>query len=70
LLESISTLWHKRDLIVQTQPELDKEKSLQTMLSKQSLAQAKDPLYLEQQARNKLFLIKPGEQEVVIPAHN
>lgn len=65
---SIYSLWQKQELISQTQKELETEKKKNKKL-KEDLAQAQSPQFLEETARNKLFLIKEGEQEVIIPKY-
>ncbi len=66
LLISIYTLWQKQDLIVQTQRELEREEKKNQTLKKQ-VANTESPTFLEEQARNKLFMTKPGESQVVLP---
>jgi cell division protein FtsB len=65
LLHSIYDIWHKQDLLVSAQKELDREK-LKNQKLKGELSYAQTPQFLEEQAHNKLFLVKPGEQEVLI----
>jgi cell division protein FtsB len=65
LLHSIYDIWHKQDLVTSAQKQLDREKLLNQKL-KGELSYAQTPQFLEEQAHNKLFLIKPGEQEVLI----
>lgn len=65
LLHSIYDLWHKQDLLVSAQKTLDQEK-LQNQNLKTSLYQAQSQQFVEEQAHDKLFMIKPGEQEVLI----
>ncbi|MCL4386806.1 septum formation initiator family protein [Patescibacteria group bacterium] len=63
---SIYNLWHKKDLLTQAQKQLDREKEENKKLKEEiTRAQSKD--FIEQEARNKLFLGKPGEQIVIIP---
>ena len=66
LLHSILSFSQKENLIVKKQQELTKQKKENTIL-KQQLAQAKMPQFVEEQARDKLFLTKPGEGVLVIP---
>jgi cell division protein FtsB len=65
LLHSIYDIWHKQDLLTSAQNQLDREKLLNQKL-KAELSYAQTPQFLEEQAHNKLFLVKPGEQEVLI----
>jgi cell division protein FtsB len=65
LLHSIYDIWHKQDLLTSAQKQLDREK-LENQKLKGELSFAQTPQFLEEQAHNKLFLVKPGEQEVLI----
>ncbi|MFH1186595.1 MAG: septum formation initiator family protein [Candidatus Levyibacteriota bacterium] len=66
LARSIYDLMQKQDLVVSAQKELDDEKMLNQKLKAQiSIVQSKN--FIEQEARNKLFMGKPGEQPVIIP---
>ena len=65
LITSIYTLWHKQDLLVKAQQELQQQKKEQTKLQQQ-LQIVSNPSFVEEEARNKLFMTKPGEQEVLI----
>lgn len=65
-MHSIYDLWHKQDLLTSAQRELVSEE-LKNQKFKTELSYAQSPQFLEEQARNKLFLVKPGEQEVLIP---
>jgi cell division protein FtsL len=66
LIHSIYSTWQKQDLIVKAQKDLEKAQEENQKL-KQSLAQVKKPEFVETEARDKLFLAKPGEGIVVIP---
>ncbi len=66
LVFSIYGLWQKQDLFVQAQKETEKEKKRNAEL-KSSISIAKSPQFIEEQARNKLFLVKPGESEIILP---
>lgn len=66
LLVSIFTLWQKQDLVIQAQNELKLEREENSTLKKQ-LEIARSDTFLEEEARNKLFLVKPGESKIVIP---
>lgn len=65
LLTSIYTLWHKQDLLTNTQQQLLQEKQEHTNLEKE-LSRVNSPQFLDQEARDKLLLVKPGESEVLI----
>ena len=65
LFHSIYDIWHKQDLVTSAQKQLDSEK-LENQRLKGELSFAQTPQFLEEQAHNKLFLVKPGEQEVLI----
>lgn len=65
LIRSIYTLWQKYDLVTLAENELARQKQEnQRLKSKLSFVESKE--FIEQEARNKLFLVKPGEQEVLI----
>lgn len=66
LVVSIYTLWQKQDLITQASRELDEQKKRNLVL-KEQYKKTHSPDFVETEARNKLFLVRPGEQEVVIP---
>ncbi len=65
LLHSIYDLWHKQDLITTATKQLDAEK-LKNAKLKGELSYVKTQQFVDETARNKLFLIKPGEQQVLI----
>lgn len=65
LSTSIYTLWHKQDLLTNAKLELAQEKKENQNLQKQ-LVVVKSPQFLEEEARNKLLLVKPGESDVLI----
>lgn len=66
LVHSIVTLWQKQNLIVQTQQELEKVREENKKL-KASVAKTQKPSFIEEEARNKLFLVRGSEQQVLIP---
>lgn len=66
LSRSIYDLWKKQDLVISYQKQLAKQKAENEMLQ-QKLSDVNNPKFLEEQARNNLFLLKPGEQGVIIP---
>jgi len=65
LVRSIYTLWQKYDLVTLAQKERDRQKQENQRLKSQ-LSHVQSKEFIEEQARNKLFLVKPGEQEVLI----
>lgn len=64
---SIITLWSKKDLLTRTQQELAKKQQEHQQLQQQ-LKQVAAPGFVEEQARDKLFLAKPGEVIVLFPS--
>ena len=66
LLHSIYSLWQKKDLIVKANQSLEKERKENATL-KNKLAEVKKEDFVEEEARNKLFLAKPGEGIIVLP---
>ena len=66
LVYSIYTLWHKNDLLIVAQRELIKERK-ENMKLKTQLSEARKTTFVEEEARNKLFMVKPGESVVVVP---
>lgn len=67
LARSIHELWSKQDIITQAETTLAREKAENERLKK-DLKTAKTPEFIESEARNKLFLTKEEEREVVLPA--
>ena len=65
LVHSIFELWQKQDLLISAQKELDREKQKNQKLKAQ-YEYVQTPQFLEEQAHNKLFLVKEGEQGVLI----
>lgn len=65
LAHSIYDLWHKQDLITSAQKNLENERTRNEKL-KNDLQIAQTPEFVENQARDKLFLTKEGEKEVLI----
>lgn len=66
LVQSIYGLWQKQDLIVSAQKELERERVENEKLKKR-LAEVKGDHFIEQEARDRLLLVKPGEDVVVLP---
>ena len=67
LIHSIYSLWQKQSLVVSARQEFEKEKTKNQKLT-DDLAQVKKPQFVEEEARDKLFLAKPGEKIIVIPS--
>ena len=66
LAHSIYDLWSKKDLITSAQSKLDEEK-LRNQKLKGELSYVKTREFIEEQARDSLFLSKPNEKEVILP---
>lgn len=66
LARSTYELWSKKDVIVSAQRELEAQKKENKDL-KNRLKNAQDEEFIEEEARNKLLLVKPGEQNVFVP---
>jgi cell division protein FtsL len=66
LAHSIYDLWHKQDLLTAAQKQLDLEKRENNKL-KAELSNVQSPEFIQEQARDKLFMSKPGEEDVLIP---
>lgn len=66
LARSIYDLWHKQDLVVKAQKDLEREKKENEQLKKQ-LSRVKSNVFIEEEARNKLFMVKEGESGVILP---
>lgn len=67
LIHSIYSLWQKKDLIVKAKQELVLKKKENADL-KRKLQVAQDPQFIEREARDKLFLAKPGDNIIIIPS--
>lgn len=66
LSKSIYELYHKKDLLLLTQKKLLLvEKENQQL--KEKLTQIQNPAFVEKEARDKLFLAKPGESSILLP---
>ncbi len=66
LVRSIYSLSQKQNLITSAEKELEREKAQNASL-KGKLQEVEKPEFIEQQARDRLFLAKPGEQIVLLP---
>lgn len=65
LARSIFYLWQKNHLVTDVRSEVEKEKKENDEL-RSKLAQIQKPEFVEQEARNKLFLAKPNEGIIVL----
>lgn len=65
MTHSIYNLWQKRDLIDRARRTLGTEKKKNDELKRQ-LKDVAQPQFIEKEARDKLFLVKPGEGIVVV----
>ena len=66
LIRSIIDLWSKQDVVVAARQELNQEKQKNQDL-KVNLSYVESEEFVEEAARNNLFLVKPGESDVIIP---
>lgn len=66
LIRSIYELWNKQDHVVEAQKELEREKRENQKLKAQ-LSFVGSEEFIEEEARNSLFLVKPGESGVIVP---
>jgi cell division protein FtsB len=66
LVHSIYTLWQKKTLFVKAMTQLENEKKENQELKKK-LNIAKNSQFVEEEARNNLFMVKPGEEVVLVP---
>ncbi|OGH09799.1 MAG: hypothetical protein A2152_00880 [Candidatus Levybacteria bacterium RBG_16_35_6] len=65
LTHSIYDLWHKQDLLTAAEKKLELEKERNKKL-KAELSYVQSQQFIEEQARDKLFMSKPGEQDILI----
>ena len=66
LAHSIYDIWQKKDVISQAQKELSLQKQENQRL-KSALSYSQTQEFIEKEARDKLFMVKEGEQKVLIP---
>ena len=66
LVRSMYDIWQKKDFITQAQKNLDFQKQENQRL-KSALSYSQTAEFIEKEARDKLFMIKEGEQKVLIP---
>lgn len=65
LIRSTYNLWQKNDLITQAEKQLSKQKTENDRL-KDQLTRVKRADFIEEEARNKLFMVKPGEKMILM----
>jgi cell division protein FtsB len=63
---SIVSLWSKKDVLTATRQQLVQEQQENGQLQK-DWQKVNNPSFVEEQARDKLFLGKPGESLVLLP---
>ncbi len=68
LIVSTYNLWHKQDLVTAAQNNLAHEKAENQRLKSQ-LKVVGSSGFMEEQARNELFMVKPGESGVILPSN-
>lgn len=66
LIQSIYNLLQKKDLVTQARTELAQERNEYEKL-KDQLQRVNRVDFIEEEARNKLFMVQPGEQIVLVP---
>lgn len=65
LIHSIIELWNKQSLLNDAKIRLESQKTENERLRRE-LAYVQTNAFIENEARDKLFLVKPGESEVLI----
>jgi cell division protein FtsB len=65
LVHSIYDIWQKKDFLTEAEKELSFQKQENQRLKSQ-LSYSKTEEFIEKEARNKLFMVKRGEQRVLI----
>jgi len=66
LVYSIYDIWQKKDFVTEAQKQLNFQKQENQRL-KSALSYSQTPEFIEKTARDKLFMVKKGEQKVLIP---
>lgn len=66
LVRSIFDLWNKQDLVVKAKEDLVRQKQENQELKAQ-FSYVQSSKFIETEARNKLFMVKPGESGVIVP---
>lgn len=65
LAHSTYDIWQKKDIVLQAQKELEFQRQENQRL-KAALSYFQTPEFIEKQARDKLFMVKKGEQKILI----
>ena len=65
LVRSIYDIWQKKDLVTEGEKTLSFQKQENQRL-KSALSYSKTDEFIERQARDKLFMIKTGEQRILL----
>lgn len=65
LIHSIYDIWQKKDFVTSAQKELEHQKQENQRL-KSALSYSQTQEFIEKEARDKLFMVKKGEQRVLI----
>ena len=65
LVRSIFDIWQKKDFVTEAQKELSFQKQENQRL-KSALSYSKTKEFIEKEARDKLFMLKQGEQKVLL----
>ena len=65
LARAIYDIWHKIDLITRAEKELSFQKQENQRL-KSALSYSKTQEFIEKEVRNKLFMVKTGEQRILL----
>lgn len=67
LVHSIYSLWQKQSLVVDARRSLEQEQKKNQKL-KDDISMVNKRQFIEEEARDKLFLAKPGEKVIVMPS--
>ena len=65
LVRSIYDIWQKKDFVMQAEKELSRQKQENQRL-KSALSYSKTQEFIEREARDKLFMVKKGEQRILL----
>lgn len=65
-ISSIATLLKKQDLLIKAQDQLQISQKKNKKLKEESKL-VQEQSFIEEEARNKLFMVKPGENTIIIP---
>lgn len=66
LTHSIFDIWQKKDFVTKATNDLSFQKQLQEKL-RSEISYVQTPEFIEQEARDKLFMAKPGEKRILMP---